>query len=282
VSRGSEAAEGDEVEQAARNGRGGGADRATNGQPLYQHITAVLTDQIERGDLPPGTLLPPEVELARRFGVSRHTMRAGLDALVRAGLLERRRGRGTVVTRARIEQSLQRFYSLEREMRRLGAELRTLVIARGQLDPADELAAHARDRLPAEDVAALGYVLRLRLVDGVPLLLETLTFPVRLLPHWLDEPTGEQDDPASHSLYDAIQAHTGGVVTHAHETFRPVTVSGYEARLLRVAPGTPAFEVERTSYIDEQPVEWRRTLARGDRFMYSVDLANPTDGAGEA
>jgi GntR family transcriptional regulator, N-acetylglucosamine utilization regulator len=258
------------------------AGRATRGQPLYQHITAVLTDQINRGDLPPGTLLPPEVELARRFGVSRHTMRAGLDALVRAGLLERRRGKGTVVMRARIEQSLQRFYSVEREMRRLGADLRTLVIARGRLDPADELAAHALDRPPVEDVTEIGYLVRLRLVDGVPLLLETATFPVRLLPLWLEEPSGERDDPASHSLYDALRAATGETVTRAHETFRPVSVSGYEARLLRVPPGTPAFEVERTSYIDERPVEWRRTLARGDRFTYSVDLANPTDEAGGA
>lgn len=245
--------------------------------PLYRRITDALTQQIARGEFPLGSLLPPEVELARRFGVSRHTMRAGLDALVRAGLLERRRGKGTVVTRLHMQQSLQHFYSIEQEMRRRGADLRTQVLARGHLEAGDELAARACAALGIDEPQRIYALVRLRLVDGIPLLLENLTFPAALCPLLAKEPEPGGEDMATRSFYDALFACSNMRVTRAHESFRPVPVMGYEAHVLRAAVGTPVFEVERTSYAGALAVEWRRTLARGDRYTYAVDLLNPTD-----
>src|SRR5579872_3971701 len=70
---------------------------ADEGAPLHRRITATIREQMDRGFLRPGDLLPPEVALARQFEVSRHTLRVALETLVRAGRLERQRGRGTVV-----------------------------------------------------------------------------------------------------------------------------------------------------------------------------------------
>ncbi|HLZ21501.1 MAG TPA: GntR family transcriptional regulator [Ktedonobacterales bacterium] len=252
----------------------------TLGEPLHRRVTATLARQIERGELRAGAMLPPELELARRFGVSRHTMRAGLDALVRQGLLERRRGKGTVVREPPISQSLDRFYSLAQEMGAHGTELRTQVIARGRLDPADPLAGVACERLGITDPDDIGYLLRLRLVQGSPLILETLTFPASLCLALLDSPTASTDDPAAGSFYDALKASAGLRVAWARETFRPVAVTGYEARLLGVPSGTPVFAVERTSYADGRAVEWRRSLARGDRYVFAVELRNPDDEGG--
>lgn len=253
----------------------------TDGRPLHQRVTAMLAGQIERGELPMGALLPPEVELARRFGVSRHTMRAGLDTLVRQGLLERRRGKGTIVRKPPISQSLDRFYSLAHEMRIQGEELHTQVLARGRLDAADPLAETACARLDARDSASIGYLLRLRLVGGSPLILETLTFPAALCPALLETPAPGADDPASRSFYDELEAHTHLRVEWARETFRPALATGYEARLLGIPTGTPVFDVERTSYASGRAIEWRRSLARGDRYTYAVELRNPDDEGGD-
>ena len=256
------------------------ADLGDRVAPLHQRVTAALTQQIERGDLRPGTMLPPEMKLAREFGVSRHTMRAGLDALVRRGLLERRRGKGTIVREPPISQSLERFYSLAHEMRMQGEELHTQVLARGRLDVADPLAEVACARLRIADPSDVGYLLRLRVVQGSPLLLETLTFPVAICPALLDAPAAADDDPAAGSFYDALFDHEGVRVARARETFRPALVTGYEARLLGVPTGTPVFDVERTSYAEGRVVEWRRSLARGDRYTYAVELRNPDDEGG--
>lgn len=43
--------------------------------------------------------LPPEIELAQRFGVNRHTVRGAIAALVQEGVLRAEQGRGTFVDR---------------------------------------------------------------------------------------------------------------------------------------------------------------------------------------
>lgn len=245
-------------------------------QPLHEQVTATIRQQIASGELPLGAMLPPEIELARRLGVSRHTVRAGLDALVREGQLERRRGHGTVVVRPRIQQSLARFYSIAQEMRSRGARLTTQVLARGYLGQTDALVDEAADAFGAGRSRELGYVLRLRLVEGEPLLLETLTFPPTLCP-WLLETPRTGADPAALPFYQELARRAGLTVTHAHEVFRPVAATDYEARLLGIPPSDPVFQVDRTSFAGDRVVEWRRTLARGDRYAYAVDLANPAE-----
>ena len=57
------------------------------------HVRGVIL----RGELRPGEQLPPERELARRIGVSRPSVRAGLRSLAAKGVLVTRRGAGTFV-----------------------------------------------------------------------------------------------------------------------------------------------------------------------------------------
>ncbi len=66
-------------------------------QPQYLVVAETLIRDIGQGKYPVGGLLPPEIELATRFGVSRNTMRAAMRVLVDMGLVSRRAGMGTVV-----------------------------------------------------------------------------------------------------------------------------------------------------------------------------------------
>ncbi|WP_433869206.1 FadR/GntR family transcriptional regulator [Saccharopolyspora sp. CA-218241] len=61
----------------------------------HEEVARQLRDLVEAGTLSPGTQLPPERDLAQRFGVSRATMRQALSALQSAGLIESRVGKGT-------------------------------------------------------------------------------------------------------------------------------------------------------------------------------------------
>ena len=65
--------------------------------PLYAQVEDILAARISSGALPVGTQLPSEEELIREFSVSRTTIRATIQNLVRQGLVEIRRGRGTFV-----------------------------------------------------------------------------------------------------------------------------------------------------------------------------------------
>ncbi|KPL10923.1 hypothetical protein AMJ85_05090 [candidate division BRC1 bacterium SM23_51] len=65
--------------------------------PLYKQMSDILRREIESQGLAPGTRLPTEKELAKRFDVSLITVRGCVGELVRDGILVRRQGRGTFV-----------------------------------------------------------------------------------------------------------------------------------------------------------------------------------------
>ncbi|MEV3873146.1 PLP-dependent aminotransferase family protein [Streptomyces sp. NPDC049906] len=65
--------------------------------PLHLLLARRLRELIDAGDLPPGTRLPPERELAHRLAVGRATLVAAYEPLRLEGLLQRRQGSGTWV-----------------------------------------------------------------------------------------------------------------------------------------------------------------------------------------
>ena len=58
----------------------------------FEEIAAQIRAELSSGRLKSGARLPPERELAARFGVSRNTLREALRSLENAGLLELRKG----------------------------------------------------------------------------------------------------------------------------------------------------------------------------------------------
>lgn len=68
--------------------------------PIYRQVANDILRAIVEGRYPVGELLPTEMELCKKFEVSRHTVREALRKLQDQGLIERRRGAGTIVRSA--------------------------------------------------------------------------------------------------------------------------------------------------------------------------------------
>jgi GntR family transcriptional regulator len=129
---------------------------------------------------------------------------------------------------------------------------------------ADTIIAH---RLDVPEGSPVDCLVLLRIADGEPLLLETLYLPANLAAA-LDSRTLEHE-----SVYDALEQAHGLRATHARETIRPVVLSREDARRLNVRVGSAAFLVERVTLAGTRTIEWRQSLVRGDRYLYSVELA---------
>lgn len=65
--------------------------------PLYYQLYTMLHDAISSGELPSGSRMPSEKELASTYEVSRITARRALDELALKKMVARHRGRGTFV-----------------------------------------------------------------------------------------------------------------------------------------------------------------------------------------
>src|SRR3546814_8038070 len=79
--------------------------------PLYLQLARNLREHIESGGVEPGEPLPSERELSERMGMSRVTIRKGIQKLIEEGLLFRRHGSGTYV---RSEEHTSELQSLMR------------------------------------------------------------------------------------------------------------------------------------------------------------------------
>ena len=67
-------------------------------KPLYDQVFDQIKDMIRSGTYRTGDQLPSEKELMERMGVSRVTVRQALRLLADAGIIETRKGKGSIVS----------------------------------------------------------------------------------------------------------------------------------------------------------------------------------------
>lgn len=230
--------------------------------PLHHQVYLHLKSSLDSGEIRTGDRVPSERDLAGRYGCSVITIRRALDELVREQRIERTRGRGTFVLPTRLDRDIAGTMSFSEEMRLRGLAPETRLVA-AWADVAGEAAAAALE-LPLD--APIVTITRLRLADGIPLLLEEANLPGERFPGILNE------DLEGQSLYDLLASRYGARVVRAREALEPVLLRAREARLLGLPPGRPALLVEGIAYVaNGTPVEFSRSHVRGDRTRYYVE-----------
>lgn len=138
----------------------------------HEHVAGVLRQRITRRDYAIGQALPTESALCAEFEVSRGPVRQALATLKNEGLIKLSRGKPAVVRSHDATQTLDTFTPFTQWARRNGRTpgSRTLEIARRR---ASEPAAVALGLTPDDFVVE---VLRVRLLDGEPTMIERSTY----------------------------------------------------------------------------------------------------------
>ena len=239
-------------------------DALANGDrsPLYEQVAAAILEDIRSGLLAPGMVLPKEVELAAELGVSRQTVNQAMTSLAHRGFLIRRRGIGTFVATAEIEQPLNNLYSFIRSVTAQAHEP-----GNRMLGSRTTIEAPASMLLTGEPDGLLFEIGRLRLIDEEPFVVEYVYFPREI---------GEQVPldrlERGELLYDLLRECAGVTISRAEETLHAVVTRRIESTLLTIPAGSPAFLVERRGFVGARMVEFRRSLIRGDRYQFRVEL----------
>ncbi len=238
--------------------------------PKYQSIHDALVVIIE--GLPAGSAMPTERELCQTYGVSRATVRQALGQLEIEQRIYRRQGKGTFVANAKIEQRLELMSHTE-GMRASGISPSSKLIDVRRVAAGADVGA----RLGLAPNAEVLRIERLRLADGDPIALEV----VFLSGERFDGITAELSDSAS--LYQLLSSNYGVELASAEETIEAVVAEGREAGLLRCATGMPLLMLSRrTLDTSGQPIEFVRSLYRGDRYRFQTGLRRPEPSTGAA
>jgi GntR family transcriptional regulator len=214
-------------------------------------------------ELEVGEAIPSERQLGLDLGVSRLTVRAALDELVREGYLVRRRGAGTFVAQPKVQKGGIDITSFSDDMRARGLTpgSRTLEL---RAIPAGARLGRILHVSPSEPVIA---VKRLRLADGDPMAIELLHVRESLVPGLTAR------DLEQHSFYELLATRFEIPIVGGTQTVEPTVTNEEESFVLGVPLHSPALLFERvTRAADGDVVEYTSSTYRGDRYRLVTEI----------
>jgi GntR family transcriptional regulator len=226
--------------------------------PLWAQLESDLRRRIAAGAF--RERFPTDEELVADYEVSRHTAREAVRRLAEDGTVVRERGRGTTLASERFDRPLGRLYSLFESVEAGGIAQRSELI-----DERTTTSAEAAARLGLDRSAELVLVVRLRRAGDEPLAVDRV---------WLPAASGAPllgTDWSHTSLYEELARHGGRRPDSGWERIRAVDPPATDRTRLQLPDGAAAFCIERLGLVDGEPVEYRRSMVRGDRFAFLTE-----------
>ena len=233
----------------------------TPSTPKRDRVCRHILDFIENAG--PGTGLASERDLAHELGVSRPTIRAAIEELVRSGLLVRQHGRGTFTSPQKITQELTgtggSAFAVPPAEGTWASRVVTFTTA-----PAGWARAGRLGLDPDDQVLR---VTRVRLVEGEPIAIERLELPAALVPGLTPA------DLETGNFYQLLRERYDINVAEAVQTLEPSVTNPEQADLLDVPVYFPIMCVQRTTQdTTGRTIEHAQSVYRGDRYRITSKL----------
>lgn len=234
------------------------------GEPLYLKVAADLAMRIDRGDWTPGSFIPSEADLERRYRVSRTTIRKAVDRLVDQGLVTITHGLGTRVTASRLNLTPATLMSFTQMMRAQGTEPGRAAQSLGT-EPADAEVAAALELEPGTEVLCYR---RVRTADGEPVSTNVSYLPLDIFGGF--DPERLLD---GQSLYDQLAEAYRITVQTTQDSFGIGRADAETASQLETRLGEPLLIIARTGHDPAgRPIEYSRIAIRTDRYRHTITL----------
>jgi GntR family transcriptional regulator len=226
--------------------------------PLGVRLVMAMTSAIEDRTLGPGRPLPPERDFASELGVSRSTLRQGLEQLAKDGYVATRPGAGTFIAN-RIFKPITRLTGFTDDMLSRGLKPSSRILELKVMPVPPDIS--FRTGLPFGTQVMM--LTRLRQVDDDVMGLDRSIFPLQAV---------GADYDGSGSLYarmDALGGRPRRIMQSLKATEAPADIAGH----LGVKPGAAVLAIHRIGYgaagnVLEDALSWYR----GDRYEYIAEI----------
>ncbi|WP_122662067.1 phosphonate metabolism transcriptional regulator PhnF [Pseudomonas viridiflava] len=223
-------------------------------EPLYLELANIM--RAELGSYTAGDYLPPEVQLAARFEVNRHTIRRAIDELVREGSVLRRQGKGTQVLQRPLIYPMRADSAYSQSLSAQGVGVDATLLQRQKCPASAEDAEH----LLLDQYAPLIELHTLRKLDG---------HPVSLIRHRFCATRSELLASYKRGSLRQFLAERDLPLTRTLSLVGARLPSREEADLLMMPRHLPVLTVLTVSRDSSgHPVELSRSTSRSDRFQY--------------
>lgn len=228
--------------------------------PLYVQLMNEVENSIKSGEYKPGDKLLTETEMAKKYGVSLITVRKAIGSLMEKGLVVRKQGKGTFVTKPKLARNMKKLQSFSEMCEQMGVTPGAKMLV-NRLVAADAKIAAALGIEPGSNVV---HISRLRFADQEPVQIETSYFPLKYA-FLLD---ARFDD---NSLFDHLREKAGVQVASSEKMIELCRATAEEAELLGVKKGDAMLLVQSTAYDKNgDPMYAGEQVINGDRFKLYV------------
>ena len=229
---------------------------------IYLQLQDIIEDQINTRKLRHGEMLPSENELCDAYHVSRTTVRQAFHELEQQGMIVRKQGLGTFVAEQKVARSLGNLYSFTEDMKKIGITPSSKILSY-RLVRKDECSSPLQ-RFKSERLIE---VVRLRLANDTPLLLEKTFLSVDLCPDLSWERL------ENNALYSILSEHYGLKPRRAVETYEAIIMTEEESKLLDCDKGLPAFLLKRSTWDqNEVMIEYTTSIMPSTRSMFEINM----------
>jgi GntR family transcriptional regulator len=234
-------------------------EKQSVGIPAYRRIQDSIRKRIESGELRVGDLVPPERELSRLHKVSLMTARHAVASLKQEGLVERRQGVGTFVSKPKI--LINELLSTTEQLAARGQSAKAKILSARTVDGEHEIV--TRLALPLE--SSLLKLERLRHADGEPFSLEICYLSKARFPDLL------KASFARESLFKILEGKYNETLGHADEEIDAALPDARTADLLGIAKHQPVLRIRQIIYSTSgMPLIFVLGFYRSDRYSVAV------------
>jgi len=233
------------------------------GIPRHSQISQWLRGQIEKGVYEPEEKLPSENELAKKFDVSRVTIRRALQSLENEEIIYRCQGLGSFVSDKRTPHNLVRLTDFNEDMAKAGLNASSKVHEFKILESPDWLLGP----LQIEEGTKVMQIDRLRLADENPIAFDSTWLPILYGQLLTMEKLGTS------TIYKILEEEYDITITRGTYRFTAEVADENLAAELEIAKGSPLLMIERSTFtIGNKPVYFQRRYYRNDKVMYEMTL----------
>jgi len=230
--------------------------------PLYHQLAKKIKKKIEDGEWHINTLIPSEKELCDKYKISRGTVRQAMFELIREGLIYRKPGQGTFVTKLKVIQPVNRFYSFDQDMQEKGFEPSQRLMEKKIIRPNKII----KEIMKLKEGEKVYKIVRIKFANEEPVLLDISYLSQELFPGL------DKEDFTSIPLYKILIDKYDLRMSRVKDIYEPILMNKLNARKLNSSVGSLALLVKRISYSYGKIFEFRKTIIRTGKCNYSVEL----------
>jgi GntR family transcriptional regulator len=227
-----------------------------------------IQEAIKQGKFPPGSQLPPEMELLQMMGISRTTLREALRILEEQRFIRKRRGLGTFVMERAIVKDMSQNFGITEMISQAGYTPGTRDFKISTEKASKSLA----EKLSIPDESMTVVIERVRTANDIPIVFTRDVMPQGYLGGWM--PTSENLNGVS--LYECLERYVDIRIVDGMASFSPVQANSELAKKLAIQRNDLLLLIEQVDHDqDQRPVLYSAEYHLTDKFNFIIHRKGP-------